>query len=269
MQDMRTTPVAVGTSPYDWSSPNKWQCTWYTYYRCGEKGLPYPCWWDRATHTGSYTDAKLWVENWRDPWVVKDASYIPVENDIVVFNGQYGHVAFIEKVNNNVAILSQYMSGREDSFSNYAWEIGTSYTGPLLGYLHLPVEIINPVNRNENINQIQTTDNQLRIRTEPNLTGEIVGHTQLGYYNVLSVQDASIEDMGKVDGLTCWYEIAKNRWCANITTKYLPKADDDIIRQIEDYFNLMKTQITNLNNENKELKEGISKMVNIGNSLLK
>ena len=234
MQGMRTTPVEVGTRPYNWDSANVYQCTWYTYYRAGEKGLPYPCWWDRTTQTGSYTNAKDWLENWRDPWEVKDIDYIPVENDIVVFDGTYGHVAFIEKVENGVAVLSQYKNGDKNSFSNYAWKIGTSYTGNLLGYLHCPVGIIEPVSRNEDVNQVRTTDDTLRIRTKPNLEGEIVGHVQLGYYNVLSTKDAIASDKAQVEGLECWYEITKDRWIANITTEYLPaNSDADIIKELE------------------------------------
>ena len=268
MVGMRTTPVTPGTKPYNWSSDNVYQCTWYAYYRCGEKGLPYPCWWDRATQTGSFTNAKDWLANYRDPWEVKDVDYIPVENDIVVFNGQYGHVAFVEKVENGIAILSQYMSGDINSFSNYAWSIGTPYTGQLLGYLHCPVAIVKPASRNENVNQIQTTDDTLRIRTKPNLNSEIVGHVQLGYYNVLSKKEATVEDMAAVPGLKCWYEIVKGRWCANITTNYLPVNDSDIIRQLEEYFNKMKTEVSNLTDENKKLKDGVGEIVEIGQKLI-
>lgn len=269
MNGMRTTPVEVGTSPYNWNTPYKYQCTWYAYYRCGEKGLSYPCWWDRATQTGSYTDAKNWLANYRDPWVPMDKDYIPVENDIVVFDGPLGHVAFIEKVNGDMAILSQYKSGDPNSFSNYSWKIGTSYTGPLLGYLHCPVPIIETVDRNPNVNQIQTTDDQLRIRTKPNLDGEIVGHVQIGYYNVLSKKEATSADIVKEKDLKCWYEIAKNRWCANITVNYLPTNDSDIVKQITEYFNKLTGQITVLTEEKDAYEEGIKQMVDIGTKLLK
>lgn len=269
MDEIRTTPVAYGTSPYNWNTQYKWQCTWYAYYRCGEKGLPYPCWWDRATQTGSYTTAKYWLDNYRDPWVVKGPDYTPVMNDVVVFDGNYGHVAFIEKVEGDTALLSQYKNGDENSFSNYSWKYGTSYTGPLLGYLHFPKEIINPVDRNIYVDQIETTDDQLRIRTKPNLTGDIVGHTQLGYFNVMSITDATPADMGQVSGLKCWYEIAKNRYCANITTNFLPADGEDIVKQIEEYFNKMKTEVQNLTDDNKKLKSGVKSMVDIGEDLLK
>lgn len=251
---IRTTPVVYGTSPYDWNSKYKWQCTWYVYGRCGEKGLPYPCWWDRATHTGTFTDANKWPENYRDPWEVKGPDYIPVENDVVIFNGTYGHVAFIEKVENGRALLSQYMNGDESSFSNYSWEIGTSYTGPLMGYLHCPYGTIDPVARNIEVNQIETTDDTLRIRTKPSLNAEIVGHVQIGYYNVLDQTDA--------DGYG-WYEIAKDRWCADITTKFLPSGDPDIEKEIIKYFDMLKNKVSDITKERDKYKHAIDEAVNI------
>ena len=267
---IRTTPVEPGTPPYNWNTEYKYQCTWYVYYRCAEKGLPYPCWYDGCGTQGygAYTNAKDWLNCYRSPWIPMGTDYIPVENDVVVFDGTLGHVAFIEKVNGNNALLSQYKNGDKDSFSNYNWEIGTSYTGKLLGYLHCPVNIVEPVSRNENVNQIQTTDDQLRIRTKPNLNGDIVGHVQIGYYNVLSQKDATVEDITKEPGLKCWYEIAKGRYCANITTNYLPTSSSDIMRQIQEYFDLVNKEITDKTEENRKLKEGSSQMVDIGSKLL-
>lgn len=252
---IRTTPVEFGTSPYDWNSKYKWECTWYTYYRAGEKGLPYPCWWDRATETGSYTHAKDWLKNYRDPWEVKGVDYIPVENDIAVFAGDLGHVAFIEKVEGDRALLSQYKNGDENSFSTYSWKYGTSYTGPLLGYLHCPYGGVEPVSRDNSVDQIQTSDPTLRIRTKPSLNGVIVGHVQMGYYNVLSKTEA--------DNYT-WYQISKDRWCADITTKYLPaSSEDDFIKKIEEYFNGLKSEINSLSEQRDRYKEANRKAIEI------
>lgn len=245
---MRTTPVEVGTKPYNWNTQYVYECTWYCYGRCGEKSLPFPTWWDRATETGSYTHAKKWLENYRDPWIPMGKDYIPVENDIVVFDGEYGHVAFIEKVDNGVAILSQYKNGDPNSFSNYAWKIGTDYTGNLLGYLHCPINIVPTVDRNPSVDQIETTDITLRVREKPSLDSLIVGHVQLGYYNVL--------DTEKSDGYT-WYKIAPNKWCANLTVNFL-SAEDDIIRKLEEYFNNMKAEVGNLKDENSSLKQDMN-----------
>lgn len=244
----RTEPVAVGTQPYAWNVPSIYQCTWYCYYRALECGMSAPTWWDRATQTGSYPNAKDWLENFRDPWEVKDTSYTPKAGDILVYtDNSYGHVIFCE----TDVMTSEYRSGNADSFRNA--KIG-DYKGDLIGVLHYPFESVLPVERNENVVQIQTTDEQLRIRTAPSLEAEIVGHVQLGYYNVLSEKDA--------DGYT-WYEIAKDRWCANITTNYLPKAEDDFVRQLEKFLNDTKAKINALESENEEMKSDMSQIKTI------
>lgn len=224
MFKIRTKPVEVGTVPYAWGVASVYQCTWYAYYRALEVGFSAPTWWDRLTQQGSYPNAKDWIENFRDPWEVKPADYKPVAGDILVYtDSAYGHVIFCE----TDVMTSEYRSGNPDSFRNA--KIG-DYKGELLGVLHYPYESVLPVERNENVNQIQTTDESLRIRTEPSLSGEIVGHVQLGYYNVL--------DQAENDGYT-WYKIAKDRWCANITVNYLPKSDDDFIEQIKKWADAM------------------------------
>ena len=249
MFKIRTEPVKYGEAPYKWGIDSVYQCTWFVYFRIAELGLgwEYPCWWDRATQTGSYTNAKDWLKNYRDPWQVKGIDYTPVAGDILVYDGEYGHIIFCE----SDSMISEYRSGDPNSFRNA--KIG-DYKGELLGILHYPYESVLPVERNENVNQIETTDEQLRIRTAPSLSAEIVGHVQLGYYNVLSEKDA--------DGYT-WYEIAKDRWCANITTNYLPAEQNDFVRQLEKFLNDTKAKITALESQNKEMREDYMKIKNI------
>ena len=253
MFEVRTTPVEYGTQPYKWDIKSQYECTWYSYYRALEVGMSAPCWWDRATQTGSYTDAKDWLENFREPWEVKDTNYTPVAGDIVVWDGEYGHVQFME----TDSMYSEYRSGNPDSFSNGKL---SQYKGVLLGYLHYPYESINPVERNENVPQIKATDEQLRIRTQPNLDGEIVGHTKLGFYNVLSETEARTEDKVKVDGLEKWYEISKGRYCANITTEYFMPSGDGFIKEFERYIVGLKTTITKVKDENADLKADMMKI---------
>lgn len=239
---MRTTPVEYGEKPYNWNVDSAvYQCTWYSYYRALEVGLSAPCYWDRPTRTGSYTNAKEWLKNFREPWVVKEVGYIPQANDIVVFDGNYGHVAFIEEVHNNVAILSQYMSGKKDSFSNHQWTIGTNYTGQLLGYLHY--EGIEPVDRNTNVNQVYVSDGSLRVRNQPSLSGEILGYAKVGYYNVLTTKEN--------DGYT-WYRIGDDKYIANVKTKYYPTKQTDIVRVIEDFIEGISNEVTHLKDDNDE-----------------
>ncbi len=236
MFKVRTSPVEQGEQPFSWGVPSEYQCTWFCYGESIRFASPC-CWWDRATKTGSYTNAKDWLENYRDPWVVKGVDYTPVQGDVAVFDGEYGHVQFLE----TDTMFAEYSNGDPNSF-----RVGKfTKNDNLLGFLHYPYERVETVDRDVNVNQIETTDELLRIRKAPSLEAEIVGHVQIGYYNVLNQKDA--------DGYT-WYEISKDRWCANITTKYLPGDQDDIIKEIERYFDNMKTQVKNLKNDNENLK---------------
>ena len=79
---MRKTPVEYGTPPYAWGVASQYQCTWFAFYSCLEEGKTAPCYQDRATKSGSYNNAKTWLDNFREPWEVKDADYSPVSGDI-------------------------------------------------------------------------------------------------------------------------------------------------------------------------------------------
>lgn len=246
MFKVRTTPVEVGTKPYAWDIPKDkiYQCTWYSFYRALEVGYSAPCYWDRATKTGSYTNAKEWLDNFREPWEVKDRDYTPVAGDIAVFDGNYGHVQFLE----TDVMYSEYSNGNPNSFRNGNFVKKSN----LLGFLHFPLSSVDPVERNNNVDQIETTDATLRIRTKPSLKAEIVGYVQIGYYNVLQTKEA--------DGYT-WYEIEKNRWCANVTTNFLPKSGDiDIVKRIKEFAKDMQNKVDSLNNENQKYKETLNEI---------
>lgn len=245
MFKIRTTPVEQGTQPYNWNTDSIYQCTWYAYYRALEVGLSPPCYYDRNDKLGSYTNAKEWLKNYREPWEVKGLDYIAQAGDIVVYDGEYGHVQFME----TNTMYSEYASGNPNSFRN--GKLSDYYNKNILGYLHYPLNVIEPVERNTSINQIQTTDAELRIRTKPSLSAEIVGYVQLGFYNVLDIKEN--------DGYT-WYKLAKDRWCASVSTIYLPSDETDIIKEIERYFNSMKGKINELNNKNVDLEKRLKQI---------
>ena len=163
-----------------------------------------------------------------------------------MFDGEYGHVQFFE----TDVMVSEYSNGDPNSFRVKKFERKSN----LLGFLHYPYSPVLPVERNTNVNQIQTTDEQLRIRVAPSLESEIVGHVQLGYYNVLQQTEA--------DGYT-WYEIAKDRWCADITTNYLPSEENDFVRQLEKFLNETKAKINALEEENKQMRTDYTEVKNI------
>ena len=247
MDDIRTTPVTEGTPPYFWDVPSVYQCVWYVYGRCLEKSLPPPCWYDGSGDKGmgAYTNANQWLKHYRSPWVAisieENPNYIPKENDVVVYDfGEFGHVQFME----TDTMYSQYASGDKNSFRNGKLS-EYSHKNDIIGYLHYPDKMVEPVARNTSVNQIQTTDIALRIRNKPSLNGDIMGYVQIGYYNVL--------DSKENDGYT-WYKLDKDRWCANISTIYLPSDETDIIKEIEKYFNSMKDKVNTLTEENKQIK---------------
>lgn len=263
--EIRKTAPVYPEEPYNWSAASKFQCTWYAYYRALECGFTAPCYWDRATRQGSYTNAKLWLENFREPWQVKGPDYSPVAGDIAVFDGTYGHVAFIEKVSKGIRTVSDYNRVASETFAVDSWAEGTDFkgVGPLLGFLHFPNNTVETVARDENVDQIETTDPTLRVRTAPNRQAEIFCHVQTGYYNILSTVPATAEDQAAVEGLTEWYEIDKGKYCANITTVKLPATGTDILKEIERYINAMRQKTEGLVGENQELKGRLDQIESI------
>lgn len=151
----RTTAPTSGTSPYDWSSGSIYECTWYAYWRVQEGGSTQdgaytpPCWFEGSGSSGygAYTNAKEWLNNYRDPWEVKGTNYTPVPGDIVVFTGRYGHVVVIESANSDGSyvvtdynlIAGTHTFGRKtDYFYPNTIQGATISTGTCIGCLHYP-----------------------------------------------------------------------------------------------------------------------------------
>jgi surface antigen len=229
--------------PYAWGVATQGQCTWYAYWRVQEMGFSAPCYWSRASRSGAYTNAKYWLKNYREPWEVKDASYTPTVGDIVVFDGSCGHVAVVETI--EPYTLSNYNKIKNGKYTlefwiQENWTPGSalSGSGKVLGYLHYPTSPITPVEKNSNVNQVETTDSTLRVRSAPSLNASVLGFVSIGYYNILDQEEA--------DNYT-WYEVETGKWIANITTIYHegqnPK--EDILQKLNDIETLTK-EIKNL-----------------------
>lgn len=241
----RTTPLIYGEEPWKWDVDSVWQCTWYSFWRFYQVHGIFPTYQNRAKKSGSYNNANTWLVNYRDPVKPMGKDYVPVAGDIVVYDwSDLGHVAFME----TDTMSSSYGNGNPDSFKFQDYR---KFNGEIMGFLHSDYYPILPVERNTNVTQIETTDDSLRIRTEPSLEAEIVGHVQIGYYNVL--------DSKENDGYT-WYEIAKDRWCADITTKYLPGESSDFVKEIEKWANDMVTTIKTKDKTIDDMKQDFEKI---------
>ena len=115
----------------------------------------------------------------------------------------------------------------------------------------LYINIINPVEKNENINQLKVNVVDLRIRKEPNTSSNILGLAEYnGIYNYYEI----VENEGYT-----WYKIGDDNWVASTQdwiTPYPKKEEvtiDELIKEIE----ILQNQINILEKENKELKENL------------
>lgn len=177
-----------------------------------------------------------------------------------------GHVAIVEKVyDNNHVMTSESGYGSSKPFwnqerynNNGRWGCGTNY--PFKGFIYNPAVPDEPpvtpnVERNESMNQVEVLVDQLRVRTEPNLKGQILGFAKRGFYNVYEQKEA--------DGYV-WFKIADNQWIATNDgwTKYYPATDYEKLYKEEVEKNKKLTeQVTSLTKEKETLQGKIDKAI--------
>lgn len=135
-----------------------------------------------------------------------------------------GHVVPIEKVYSDTKFL-----GSESGYKHYIfktkvrekgkdgnWGMGKDYKFQgFIGHPHI-VKLAEPIERNEDVNQLQVVKNKLRIRVEPNLSADILDFAKLGIYNDIETAEC--------DGYV-WHKIADKNWIAQVDgyVELLPK----------------------------------------------
>lgn len=199
------------------------------------------------------------VASIKDGTVYVNASFYTGEHGVSVWNGEYDtRTSF-----NSLQELSDFMSNNYPDRFYHCWPLdreSSAVGGDPENIFVRPTQFL-PVERNENVDQVETTDTTLRIRTAPNLKAQIVGHVGLGYYNVLKTVDASKEDREAEAGLTKWYEINSGAWIGNVTTEYLPASgDEDIKKIIEEYTEKLLKAIKVVTDQNDDYKERLKKI---------
>lgn len=255
---------AIGTKPYDWQSGLVGQCTWGAYWRVQQNGYPAPVYNDREKKVPGFNNGKTWLDNYREPWIPikleETPDYNPVPGDIIVWDGNYGHVAVVEVDNYNGTYgISSWNSEAPEEYGYISnWQknsiIPIKYkkgftTGKCLGYLHYDPKRVVPVIENPNVNQIYCNDTVLRVRLAPNLSGEYYCNMGIGFFNVFNISEA--------DGYR-WFEIEPGKYCADIGweketetgVKYIPSSNKEYMRLLE---------------ENRKLKEALKQIVDIAN----
>ena len=105
------------------------------------------------------------------------------------------------------------------------------------------VTLPSPVERSEEVDQIHITCNDtMRIRTSSDVNSEIIGLGQAGYYNIVSIKEAT-------DYI--WYELEVGKWVAGIdgVAIYLPKKEKQPEPNVEE----LQNKVEQLEKANQEL----------------
>lgn len=242
-------PLKYGEQPYDWTLATARQCTWYCYFRFYQVFGAFPVYNNRKLKKEGYNNGKTWLDNYKDatPHWFKDEPNIEFkQGDVIVFDGNYGHVAFVEVTDGydkDHCLVSNYNLIAPEAFSTDVFErghilYGSPYnTGKPIGLLRY--ETVTPVDRNENVNQVYVNEPTLRVRLAPNLSGEYYCNCPTGYFNVLSQSEA--------DNYT-WYQIQEGKYIADIGYDNDNKTGVLFLPAIDNQLELLQK-------ENKELKE--------------
>jgi hypothetical protein len=180
-------------------------------------------------------------------------SDVPVVGAIACWSGgkdKLGHVVSVEKVYSKTKFLgseSQYKyfifrTKTREKGKDGNWGMSSDYE--FQGFVKNPhiIKLAEPVERNEEVNQLKVIKNKLRIRVEPGLEADILDFAELGIYNDLETKEA--------DGYV-WHKIAEMNWLAEVEgyVELLPKVEfrvDDIVILKEP---ITKYKITNIEND--------------------
>ena len=186
-------------------------CTQYCVsrtYESGECETPFVMFKGRGA--GGYPTAKDFFAD-----SILPKGYDLKEGCIAVFDGNYGHVAFVEEVIDDThAVISQSQYDSNKSLRNYKyWEKRTvklvvgqtsmSGIGALIGYIYIPYKDIR-VKRDSTQHQIEITESMVNVRKTPNGDVFCKGlYAPKGIFNVVNTEI--------VDGYK-WFELEHEHW---------------------------------------------------------
>ena len=154
----------------------------------------------------------------------------------------------------------------KNSYGN--WPINNQYDITKALFVHTDVKQTNPmydwketstlivdnitknVERDGSMEQVEVLVEQLRVRKEPNLKGEVLGYAKKAIYNVL--------DKKETDGYL-WFKIAENQWIATSEeqgwTKHYPATNyEKLYKEADEKIKLLEAEVS-------ALKEKIEKAI--------
>jgi hypothetical protein len=198
------------------------------------------------------------VSNIVDGKIYIRGSFYTGEHGVAYYNGGYDTRPF-----QTLQELSDFMFNKYPERLFHEWTLDTEIQyvgGEPNNILVLPNTLV-PVEKDSKVNQVETTDNTLRIREEPNLNSKIIGHVSIGYYDVLDIKEATQEDRQREPSLKCWYEISPNRWIGNVTTIYHEASqDEDLKKIISELIDKMSAKTEAVIKERDDYKERLLKI---------
>ena len=189
-----------------------------------KEGFHYGC--DYGTHVQKWSQYAL--EDGIITSVGKSSSsgnYLHVEYSRIKKDLFHAHLYKIyvkkgDKVNHNTILGTTGATGQATGIHLHLGlrPIGGDYENPETYDYIPPSDIVNPVERNDNMNQIEVIKDKLRVRKSPSLKGEILGYAKIGFYNYSETSES--------DGYI-WYKIGEANWIAGVDgyTKIYPYAD--------------------------------------------
>lgn len=192
-------------SDSDIQMPN---CTMYAFCRSYEASDAVTRY-DIVRKGGGFGNANTWFKSSPLP----KGSKLRV-GSIACFDGEYGHVAFVERVIDDThALISESQYSPDKSLRDYHYfqtrivelkvgESTLSGVGPLQGFIYLDID--DKRTQIDGGEQIEILEDYVNVRATPN--GNIARkgcYAPMGVYNILSRR--------QIDGYM-WYELDKNNW---------------------------------------------------------
>lgn len=194
---------------------------------------------------GGYPNAK----NWYDKTTLPKGTELKT-GSIAVFDGNYGHVAYVEqRIDSTHALISQSQYDDNKSLRNYKYyeskvvelvvgKATLSGIGKLIGFIYLPINDIR-TSRNTFTDQIEITEEMVNVRIEPN--GDLFQkgcYIPTGIYNALDRRN---------DGTYDWYKVEENHWVREGEwLKFYPGVVEDTLEKENAK---LKEQVANLEAE--------------------
>ena len=131
---------------------------------------------------------------------------------------------------------------------------GVKQTNPMYDWKETSTLIVDNITKNverdESMEQVEVLVEQLRVRKEPNLKGDVLGYAKKAVYNVLDKKEA--------DGYL-WFKIAENQWIATNEkegwTKHYPATNyEKLYKEADEKIKLLEAEVS-------ALKEKIEKAI--------